>query len=114
MPLNDAPCHFFSTSFFAALGRGLKDADTHAPHETALAKLGWDPPGPAEDLADRWAAALDRVRVTRAVLIASVPRDAESVAVAVRPHPRRSLVFFRCAPTPPPRATAAARRVDAR
>src|SRR5260370_38672393 len=98
MPLNDAPCHFFSTSFFAALGRGLKDADTHAPHETALAKLGWDPPGTAEDLADRWAAELDRVRVTRAVLIASVPGDAESVAVAGRRPPRRFARFFLSGP----------------
>ena len=54
MLLNDAHCHFFSTPFFAALGRGLKGADDREPHRTALAKLGWDDPGSAESLADRW------------------------------------------------------------
>ena len=63
--LNDAHCHFFSTPFFAALGG-----------DAALAKLGWDPPGTAEELADRWVADLDRCGVSRAALIASVPGDA--------------------------------------
>ena len=110
--LNDVHCHFFSTRFFAALGRGLKDADTHAPHETALSKLGWDAPGTAEDLADRWAAEFDRVGVSRAVLIASVPGDAESVAVAVKRHPRRFVGFFMVDPTQPDSAVTAARALD--
>jgi predicted TIM-barrel fold metal-dependent hydrolase len=113
MPLlNDAHCHFFSTGFFAALGRGLQDADPHAPHEAALARLGWEAPGPAEDLADRWAAELDRVGVSRAVLIASVPGDADAVAAAVRRHPRRFVGFFMADPTQPDSAVSAARAID--
>ena len=53
--INDAHCHFFSTPFFAPLGG-----------DAALAKLGWDAPGTAEALADRWVAELDRHQVSRA------------------------------------------------
>ena len=60
--INDAHCHFFSTPFFASLGG-----------DAALARLGWDAPGTAEALADRWVAELDRHQVSRAALIASVP-----------------------------------------
>ena len=81
--MNDAHCHFFSTPFFAALGRQLKDADPQAPHETALAKLGWEAPGTADALADRWVRELDRAGVARATLIASIPGDAGSVAVVL-------------------------------
>jgi predicted TIM-barrel fold metal-dependent hydrolase len=88
--LNDAHCHFFSTPFFAALGG-----------DVALAKLEWDPPGTAESLADRWVAELDRHRVARAALIASVPDDAASVAAAVAHHPSRFVGFFMVDPTQP-------------
>jgi uncharacterized protein len=86
--LNDVHCHFFSTPFFAALGG-----------DAALAKLGWDPPGTADALADRWAAELDRHGVRRAALIASVPGDAASVAAAVARHPARFVGFFMVDPT---------------
>src|SRR5438045_2565368 len=86
--MNDAHCHFFSTPFFAALGG-----------DAALAKLGWDPPGSAEALADRWAAELDRHRVGRSALIASVPGDAASVATAVARHRDRFVGFFMLDPT---------------
>jgi predicted TIM-barrel fold metal-dependent hydrolase len=88
MTINDAHCHFFSQTFFAGLGG-----------DAALATLGWDPPGTAEALADRWAAELDRVRVSRAALIASVPGDAASVAAAVARHPTRFVGFFMVNPT---------------
>ena len=110
--MNDAHCHFFSTPFFAALGRQLKDADERAPHETALAKLGWDAPGTAEALADRWVAELDRAGVARAALIASVPGDAGSVAAAVAHHPRRLVGFFMDDPTQPEAATRTATALD--
>ena len=110
--MNDAHCHFFSTPFFAALGRQLKDADERAPHETALAKLGWDAPGTAEALADRWVAELDRAGVARAALIASVPGDAESVATAVARHPRRLVGLFMVDPTQPEAATHTAAALD--
>ena len=111
--LNDAHCHFFSTPFFAALGRQLKDAaDERAPHETALAKLGWEAPATAEALADRWVGALDRAGVARAAIIASVPGDAGSVAAAVTRHPRRLVGFFMVDPTEPEAATHTATALD--
>lgn len=86
--LNDAHCHFFSTPFFAALGG-----------DAALATLGWDAPGTAEALADRWIAELDRAGVSRAALIASIPGDAPSVGAAVSRHPDRFVGFFMVDPT---------------
>lgn len=112
MLLNDAHCHFFSTKFFATLGRALTDADPAAPHETALAKLGWDAPGTADALADRWVAELDRGGVARAALIASLPGDAGSVTAAVRRHPQRFVGFFMVDPTQPESAADAARALD--
>jgi len=88
--VNDAHCHFFSTPFFAALGG-----------DTALATLGWDAPGTAETLADRWVAELDRAGVSRAALIASVPGDAASVGAAVGRHPDRFVGFFMVDPAQP-------------
>src|SRR5439155_441422 len=99
--MNDAHCHFFSTPFFAALGG-----------DAALAKLGWDPPGDAAALADRWVAELDRSRVTRAALIASIPGDPASVATAVQRHPQRFVGFFMVDPTGPDAAAAAADAID--
>ena len=101
--LNDAHCHFFSTSFFATLGG-----------DAALAQLGWDPPGSAEALADRWVAELDRARVSRAALIASAPGDAASVETAVRRHPDRFVGFFMVDPTQPEAATIAADAIGRR
>jgi predicted TIM-barrel fold metal-dependent hydrolase len=99
--INDAHCHFFSTPFFAPLGG-----------DGALATLGWDAPGSAEQLADRWATELDRAGVSRAALIASVPGDAGSVGTAVRRHPDRFVGFFMVDPTQPDAAAAAAQAID--
>ena len=110
--LNDAHCHFFSTPFFAALGRSLKDSVEDAPAEAALRRLGWDSPGPAEALADRWIDELDRCGIARAALIASVPGDAASVSAAVRRHPRRFVGFFMVNPTDPDAARGAADAID--
>ncbi len=97
--VNDAHCHFFSSPFFAALGG-----------DPALATLGWDAPGTAEALADRWAAELDRAGVSRSALIASVPGDAASVGAAVRRHRDRFVGFFMVDPT---QATAAVSTTNA-
>ncbi len=86
--VNDAHCHFFSTPFFAALGG-----------DAAVAKLGWQPPGTAAALADRWVEELDRNGVARAALIASLPGDAPSVAAAVARHRDRFVGFFMVDPT---------------
>jgi len=88
--INDAHCHFFSTPFFAPLGG-----------DAALAKLGWDAPGTAEALADRWVAELDRHQVSRAAVIASTPGDSASVGAAVARHRERFVGFFMVDPTQP-------------
>lgn len=83
----DAHCHLFSSGFFRALGREASEA--HDAAEVLPARLGWDPPGTDEALADRWLAELDRHAVTRALLIASVPGDESSAAAVAARHPGR-------------------------
>jgi uncharacterized protein len=94
--LNDAHCHFLSEGFFAALayqrGRGEAGADL-------TRELGWDPPGPATGLADRWVQELDANGVSRAAIIASVPRDEGLVAEAVARHPSRLVGYFMVDPS---------------
>jgi predicted TIM-barrel fold metal-dependent hydrolase len=99
--LNDGHLHFFSANFFAALGRGLAGVDPNHAADAAIARLGWEPPGTADQLADRWVAELDRCGVSRVGLIASVPGDATSVASALRRHPDRFVGFFMVDPTQP-------------
>jgi hypothetical protein len=99
--INDAHCHFFSTPFFAALGGAA-----------AVTTLGWDAPGTAEALADRWVAELDRARVSRAALMASIPGDAASVETAVGRHPDRFVGFFMVDPTRPEAPIDAAEAID--
>lgn len=113
MSINDVHCHFFSDRLFATLG-GLRrrsgaqpggDASVPGPEAAAASgealcrELQWDPPGPPEALADRWAAELDAHDVGRAALIASVPGDEESVAAAVARHPSRFVGFFMLDPS---------------
>lgn len=100
--IDDAHCHFFSTPFFAALGG-----------DAALAKLGWEAPGSAEQLSDRWVTEFDRAGVSRAALIASAPGDAGSVGAAVRRHPSRFVGFFMVDPTQAEAAVVAAEAIDA-
>jgi predicted TIM-barrel fold metal-dependent hydrolase len=100
--INDAHCHFFSSAFFAPLGG-----------DAAIAKLGWEAPGSAEALANRWVAELDRHQVSRAALIASVPGDAASVSAAVSLHRNRFVGFFMVDPTQPDAAGSAARALAA-
>ncbi|HEY8551181.1 MAG TPA: amidohydrolase family protein [Vicinamibacterales bacterium] len=98
MRVNDSHCHFFSPAFFGALARqkGLTDP---SPASAVTALAGWDDPGTVEELADRWRDELDRHQVSRAVLIASVPGDEDSVAAAVARHPARFVGFFMVDPT---------------
>jgi uncharacterized protein len=94
MRICDAHCHFFSSRFLELLTKdvpGLPDEDRAG---AAAARLGWAPPGSPGELADRWAAELDRHGVARAALIASLPGDEESVAAAVRAWPQRFVGFF--------------------
>ena len=92
--INDAHCHFFSSGFFRTLGRDLAPAPDGDAADVLPTRLGWEPPGSDEALSDRWVAELDRAGVTRAMLIASVPGDEESVAAAVARHPGRFVGAF--------------------
>jgi predicted TIM-barrel fold metal-dependent hydrolase len=97
----DAHCHFFSAGFFRALGREAGvNAGTDAS-ESLPARLGWDAPGSNEALADRWVAELDRHGVARAMVIASVPGDEDSVAAAAARHPERLTGAFMFNPASP-------------
>jgi uncharacterized protein len=112
MPFNDAHCHFFSSNFFANLGRGVKEGDRALSERQVLDKLGWDTPGRPEQLADRWIEEMDRHQLQRVALIASVPGDAQSVAVAVARHRERFVGFFMVDPTQPDAQVAAAESID--
>ena len=102
MSICDAHIHFFSPGFFAALG-ATRDA---------VAKIGFDDPMSTEALADRWVAELDKNGVTRAALMASLPGDADSVAVAVLRHPSRFVGFFMVDPCRDDAVTYATRALD--
>jgi predicted TIM-barrel fold metal-dependent hydrolase len=91
--VNDAHCHFFSTVFFEALARQRQREPLERPPDVCTV-LGWDEPGSDESLADRWVHELDAHGVGRAALIASVPGDEESVAVAAARHPDRLVGMF--------------------
>jgi predicted TIM-barrel fold metal-dependent hydrolase len=107
MTLHDVHCHFLSRRFFEALGRERYGPEGAAAPDRVATELGWEVPGPPEALADRWIAELDRYRVSRAAIIASVPGDEDSVAAAVRQHPGRFVGFFAlnaAAPDAPERA----------
>jgi uncharacterized protein len=110
--MNDCHCHLFSRRFFASLGRAMAGSDPLTAEETALQRLGWESPGSAEELSDRWAAELDRHGVGRAALMASVPGDVESAARAVRRHPDRFVGFFMVDPTASGAASEAAAAID--
>lgn len=107
MTLHDTHCHFLSTRFFEALGREKYGERGVMAADAIAGELGWETPGSADTLADRWVAELDRHHVSRAALIASVPGDEESVACAVARHPGRFVGFFAlnaAAPDAPDRA----------
>ena len=71
------------------------EEDAHRLLAVAMCdELGWDAPGSAFTLADRWVRELDTHGLDRAVLIASVPSDETSVAAAVAKHPSRFVGFF--------------------
>ncbi|MCM3881262.1 MAG: amidohydrolase family protein [Vicinamibacterales bacterium] len=98
MSLNDAHCHFFSDQFFTTLGRQRPQGKEQSS-AGIVKELGWEPPGAADDLAERWTKELDRYGVSRAAIIASVPGDEPSVARAVERYPSRFVGFFMLDPT---------------
>ena len=101
MTINDAHCHFFSSGFLELLTAGNPEFPPEGRAAAVAARVGWIAPGTAEELADRWVAELDRNRVARAAMIASIPGDEESVATAVARHPSRFVGFFMVNPLAP-------------
>ena len=98
MFINDCHCHFFSDRFFKLLAAQRAEHLGNTP-EKILQDLAWDAPGSSSELSNRWVQELDKNQVKRAALIASVPDDQESVAVAVSQHPKRFVGFFMVDPT---------------
>lgn len=87
----DAHLHFFSYGFFSLLARqaGLPDATA------ACVRGAVDvPPEQPEAFAAQWVVELDRCEVSRAVLLASLPGDEDSVLRAVRAYPHRFWGWF--------------------
>jgi uncharacterized protein len=84
----------FSSRFLELVSQALPDLPETGRAAAVSRRIGWDDPGSAEELADRWAAEMDRHRVSRAALIASIPGDEASVAAAVHRHPTRFVGFF--------------------
>jgi len=97
LPVTDAHIRFFSRHFFAGLAEQKK-----LTIEALEPLLGW--PMPPEDpvqLADTWVQQLERFGVSRAVLIASVPGDHNSVIAAVAQHPQRFWGYMMVNPAAP-------------
>lgn len=99
--MNDSHCHFFSSGFFRTLGRDVAPPVAGDAADALPQRLGWEPPGTDDALADRWVAELDRHGVTRAMLMASVPGDEASVAAAVARHGNRFAGAFIFNPAAP-------------
>jgi len=87
--INDCHVHFFSPSFFAGLGANRQ----------TITGLGWEFPDSVEALGAKWVGELDKHGVQRSSLIASLPGDADAVALAVAHHPDRFVGFFMLDPT---------------
>ena len=101
MRLCDVHCHFFSSGFLELLTADRRDLPARDRAPVVARMLGWDEPGSAGELADRWIAELDRHGVGRAAVIASIPGDEDSVAAAVARHPARFVGFFMYNPMAP-------------
>jgi uncharacterized protein len=95
LTVNDAHVHFFSHRFFSALA-----AQKSTPVAGLAPLLGWEISAEDPDLLSvAWAQELDRRGVGKAVLIASVPGDADSVIAAVRKFPNRFYGYAMVDPT---------------
>jgi len=84
-PVSDAHTHFFSRRFFESLA-----SQANSDAASVAARLGWDlPPEEPAELARQWSAELDAHGISRALLIASVPGDEQSVLAAAAAFPER-------------------------
>jgi hypothetical protein len=110
----DAHAHFFSHRFFETLALQSPDLSQAAdPVAWAGEVTGWRmPPREPAELAVAWRAELDRHAVARALMIASVPGDEDSVAAAVAALPDRIAGAFMFDPTKPDAEARARRAFD--
>jgi len=106
----DAHVHFFSNSFFKSLAQQKGQPDDVAG---LLRQMGWDaPPQDNTALGAQWAAELDRHRVSRSILMSSVPEQEASVADAARAYPTRFYGYFMFNPKAPDALSRATRALD--
>ena len=97
LPISDAHIHFFSHRFFSTLAHQKKE-----PLHSLEPLLGWQLPDEhPEHLADAWVQELDRHGISKAVLIASVPGDQDSVIAAVQRFRDRFYGYMMVNPTAP-------------
>jgi uncharacterized protein len=97
LPVSDAHVHFFSHRFFSTLADQKK-----APVASLGPLLGWHLPAEDPlDLAAAWTRELDRHGLSKAVLIASVPGDQDSVIAAVQRFRDRFYGYMMVNPTAP-------------
>lgn len=92
----DAHVHFYSNAFFRFLVKQKPNrADINTELRNIAAKGHIEIPG--EDpiqLAKKWIEVIDKWKIERLVLIASMPGDEESIVKAVRAFPTRFAGFF--------------------
>ncbi len=92
----DSHVHFYSNAYFRFLVRQKpKRADLNTELRTIASKGHIEIPG--EDptqLAKRWIEIIDKWKIEKIVLIASIPGDEDSVVKAVSAFPDRSAGFF--------------------
>ena len=94
MKLYDAHLHFFSHDFFAALAR-LKSANVEHTLAELVARTKLELPAlEVRAHLDKWLAELDRHKVTRAIVFASVPEEVEAVGAALQLARGRLAGFF--------------------
>jgi uncharacterized protein len=114
LEISDSHAHFFSRKFFETLAGQSTPISKEADPIGRIAEItGWRmPPEDPAALAKDWAAELDRHEVAFALLIASVPNDAESVVAAVRASPDRVAGAFMFDPEKPEAETRARKVFD--
>jgi uncharacterized protein len=114
LELLDAHTHFFSRRFFETLAAQSPQLSREADPLPHIAQMtGWVmPPEKPAELAAQWKGEMDRHGVVAAMLMASVPGDEDSVAVAVASHPDRIIGGFFFDPTQPDAEARARRAFD--
>jgi uncharacterized protein len=103
MAVSDAHVHFFSRRFFDSLAKQSGVLEPRNSTADGVAQtLEWElPTADPVELAKRWAAELDDHGVSRAAVIASIPGDEGSVALAVKACPERFFAYAMFNPLEP-------------